>query len=202
MLSWRSATCEIGAAVMIITSYLTSPYVVKRLHKVHCISPELAGGRHATKPHQFFGRRHLTVAVHTGDRQHAVLFYVERKKIARRYITLIEYLVPSDSVADVKQSCVELTGPKERYSVIGNRLARHVPGSYPTLLHCRPPVLDALALARERMRKISDVSGCVYAVGSSQVFINNDAAVFMQIDAFKKTCRWFHPDTDDHEISL
>src|SRR5215213_2545383 len=202
MFSRRPATCEISAAVMIIILYLTSQRVVKRLHKVHGILLELRSHRHTTKSHQFFGGRHLTIAVHTGDREHAVLFYVERKELARSYITLVDDLVPCDCVAHVKQPGVELACPKERHTVIRNLLPQHIHGSYPALLHCRPPVLDALAVARERMRKISNVSGCVYAVGSSQVFVNKDAAILMQINPFKKTCRWFHPNPDDHEISL
>jgi hypothetical protein len=54
---------------------------MKHVNQTYVVPSELISRWHPAKPHQLFNRRHLTIAIHAGDRSHAIVLYIEREKL-------------------------------------------------------------------------------------------------------------------------
>src|SRR5262249_61767112 len=93
-------------------------------------------------------------------------------------------------------------GPKAWHAVIDAFCARHVVCCNAALLHCCSPVFYALVFPGEPRWKVGDVSGCIYAIPSMHVFINNHASVVVQLGPFEEVSRGLDTDTDNHQIRL
>src|SRR5262245_54224099 len=132
----------------------------------------------------------------------AVPLHIEGEEIPCGRVAVEDDLVPVRGVADVQKSGVELSRPEEGHRIIRNGPSRHVARRDPPMLQRRPPVLDALALARQRRREARNVSGGVQAVGGAQVFINHHAAVIGKFDSLEKISRWLDANPHYNQIGV
>src|SRR4029079_846564 len=84
----------------------------------------LLSARYLTKAHNFFSSGHFLITIHASYRDQAIGFYVKREKTVCGKIALKNELVPGSAVTYVGEADIELSGPEEGHSVVGDLFSR------------------------------------------------------------------------------